>query len=72
MKRRIVNQATPRSQIVVGGFAKNSSGWLLKVDEAWVDDQGALRCKGHVVSRPLMAETLVRGETHPEFFWTAR
>ncbi len=65
-------QNTPRHQIVIGGFAKIMDGeWLGKVEEAWVDEVGALRCKGHVVSRPLMAETLVRGETHPEIFWKA-
>jgi hypothetical protein len=69
--RRTVKD-TPRSQIVVGRTANIMDGWLVQVDEAWVDERGQLRCRGPVISRPLCADTLVRGEQHNRFFWVAR
>lgn len=38
------------------------------VDEVEVTENGRLRVTAHIVSRPLCAETLVRGETHPTVF----
>lgn len=68
---KTLTQDTPRSQIKVGGTATVRGDWLVQVEEAGLGEDGRLHCKGHVISRPLCAETLVRGETHPQIFWIA-
>ncbi|MDG4574472.1 MAG: hypothetical protein P9C36_02715 [Defluviicoccus sp.] len=43
---------------------------LYAVDEVEVTEKGRLRVTAHIVSRPLCAETLLHGETHPTVFLT--
>ena len=64
-------RSTPRHEISLGALVYVSDA-LVQVDEAYVAEDGSLRCQGHVVARNLCAETLIHGETHPVWHWTAR
>lgn len=66
--RNRIPQDTPRSGIRVGAYATAMGGWLVRVTEAAVAEDGSLRCAGTVISRPLMADTLA-GERHPTVMW---